>query len=279
MSKAAIETVTEASEDAPWLVMVHGATQNSDLFSAQRAAFAQDFRLALVDLPGHGRSSEVPGPYGHVEYAEAVSSALRTVGITRFHYWGTHTGAAVGLLLALDDPQRVLSLVLEGAVVSNEPMPYVSRVVGQARRTAAARGVRVAVQDWYQTAAWFDAVRLEPGSRRAAEHLAMLMEFGGAPWLDNQTPEPVPPIRERLQAISSRTLLINGELDHPDFLAIADLLESELPQVSRVSVPGGGGFPFWEQPNVVNEIVLSFLASPGAREARRAPCALGLSSS
>jgi pimeloyl-ACP methyl ester carboxylesterase len=261
MTTAKIKTVTEAPEGAPWLVMVHGATQNSDLFSAQRPAFSRDFRLALVDLPGHGRSTDVPGPYGPVEYAAAVSSALSTAGVTRFHYWGTHTGAAVGLLLALESPERVASLVLEGAVVPDEPMPYVSGAILRARRTAGSTGAGAAVQEWFETAAWFDAIRLEPISRRAAEHRAMLETFSGAPWLDELEPAEPPPVREKLRTLRAPTLLINGEFDLPEFISVADLLEEELPQTVRAIIPAGGGFPLWEQPDLVNAAVFRFLSS------------------
>ncbi len=56
---ARFEKVTRAAPDAPWITMVHGVSQNRRVFSAQVAAFGEDYRLLLIDLPGHGLSAEI----------------------------------------------------------------------------------------------------------------------------------------------------------------------------------------------------------------------------
>jgi len=110
------EAITGAGPSAPWLVVVHGATQHSGLFSAQVETFRASRRLLLVDLPGHGRSSNVPGPYGLAEYARSVMAALDESRVDEAHFWGTHTGAGIGLLLAARHPGRFTSLVVDGAI-------------------------------------------------------------------------------------------------------------------------------------------------------------------
>jgi pimeloyl-ACP methyl ester carboxylesterase len=71
-------TVLDAPGDAPWLVMVHGMSRYHRVFSAQVQAFRRDHRILLVDLPGHRLSSDIPGPYGHVEMAAHVDAAWTT---------------------------------------------------------------------------------------------------------------------------------------------------------------------------------------------------------
>jgi len=257
---ARYQVVTHAGSGAPWLVMVHGATQHSRLFSGQVGAFSSGYRLFLVDLPGHGRSSDLTGPFGQVEYAASVRAALMEAGIERFHYWGTHTGAAVGLLLALEEPDCVLSLILEGAVVPGASMPYTTRRIEQARATARSRGAAIAIEEWYDTAEWFDVMRRDPLACRAADQKAMLAEFGARPWLDETVPAPAPTVEARLGQLQARALLVNGERDLPEFLATADHLEQRLPDVTRVTIPDAEGFPLWERPEAVNHIVLGFLS-------------------
>ena len=63
-------------ESAPWMTMVHAASHDQRFFSAQINAFQQDYRLLLVDLPGHGKSAAMPGPYGFEEYATSVLAAM-----------------------------------------------------------------------------------------------------------------------------------------------------------------------------------------------------------
>jgi 3-oxoadipate enol-lactonase len=86
------EKVAKAGPTNPWITMVHGASQSRHLFSAQVDAFRDHYQLLLIDLPGHGKSSEIEGPYGPEEYAEAVLAAMDCAKIETTHFWGTHTG-------------------------------------------------------------------------------------------------------------------------------------------------------------------------------------------
>ena len=67
-------TVTDAGPDSQWITMVHGISQDMRVFSAQIDAFRADYRLLLIDLPGHGGSAARPGPYGMTEFAAATAA-------------------------------------------------------------------------------------------------------------------------------------------------------------------------------------------------------------
>lgn len=254
------ETISTAGETRQWLTLVHGASQHSGLFSAQVEAFRADYRLLLIDLPGHGRSSAFPGPYGLAEYARSVRAAIHAAGIERTHYWGTHTGAGIGLMLAAQHPELIASLILDGAILPGVDLPYVTARLAQAKKTARERGMAAAKAEWFRESRWFDVIREKPEECRAKEHWALVSEFPGQPWLDASTPDPVPSIRPALARIAQPVLLVNGEHDVEDFIRVADELESSLKKVQRVTVPGAGGFPLWEFPAQVNSLVRQFLA-------------------
>lgn len=255
------ETITDAGPTAAWLTLVHGASQHSGLFSAQIDAFRSQYRLLLIDLPGHGGSTAMPGPYGFGEHAEAVLRAIDRAGVMQTHYWGTHTGAAAALLLAVRMPKRFLSLVLDGAVLPGVDVPSVTAAIARARATALERGLAAARDEWFETARWFDVIRAHPDACRAAEHRALIDVFGGGPWTSTIAPAPVAPVHDLLATLDVPVLLVNGEHDLADFIAMADVLEQRLPAVRRVVIPGGGGFPLWEFPVVVNAIVGDFLVA------------------
>lgn len=255
------ETITDAGPAAAWLTLVHGASQHMGLFSAQVAAFRARYRLLLIDLPGHGGSVRMPGPYGYVEHAAAVLRAIDRAGVVQTHYWGTHTGAAVALQLAVRMHRRFLSLILDGAVLPGIDVPSVTAAIARAKATAHARGLVAARHEWFETAAWFDVIRLHPDACRAAEHRALIDAFAGGPWLSPIPPAPVGPVVDALGSLGMPVLLVNGEHDLPDFIAMADVLAQRLPEVHRVVIPGGGGFPLWEFPALVNPIVADFLAA------------------
>jgi len=237
---------------APWVTMVHAATHDQRYFSAQTPALREDYRLLLVDLPGHGASTELPGPFGFEEYALAVRAAMDAAGVEHTHYVGTHTGAAVGILLAVRQPQRFSSLVLEGPPIPGTDLPSVVDVFERVRNAARNHGVQAALTEWYENGPWFDVMRSNPERCRADEHWTMLSAHTCRPWLDLQPAQPVTAVTDALGAIRCPVLIFNGEHDAEDFLACAETLERAIPGARRLRIAGTGGFPMWENPHAVN---------------------------
>ncbi len=261
-SAACAETVTEAGPAAPWIVLVHGVSQDRRVFDRQVAAFRGDHRLLLIDLPGHGLSADLPGPYGIQEYAGSIAEALAAAGIERCHFWGTHIGAGAGLLLACARPALFASLILEGPVFPGRPLPAVAETLARVAATARSDGIAAARTLWWQEGGWFEVMRARPEDCRAAAQRAMIEDFEGRPWLDSGlVSRPIPPIDAALKGLDLPVLIVNGEHDLPDFLAAADALAALLPNCRRSSIPEAGGFPLWEFPEQVNAVVRAFLAS------------------
>ncbi len=262
---AAAKTVTLAPEGAPWLVLVHALSGDHRVFDQQVRAFEDRYRLLLIDLPGHGLSAGVAGPYGHGELAVHVRAALDAAGLTRLHYWGTHTGAAVGLLLALDRPERFASLVLEGPVLPGRLPPSAARELAATLAVLEAEGVEAAKRRWFEQSAFFEVIRRRPEDCRAEQHRGIIAEFGGRPWSDPGEPLAVAPAEEDLKGLEVPVLAYNGEHDLTDFLEVAEELERLMPHVQRHVIAEAGGFPAWEFPARVNLMVSAFLSEIDTR--------------
>ena len=87
-------------------------------------------------------------------------AVLDHVGVDAMHFWGTHTGAAIGLLLATGDQgHRIRSLILDGVVLPGVEMPSVTRNYGRAKVTARTRGIEAARREWFDQSEWFDVTR------------------------------------------------------------------------------------------------------------------------
>ncbi|MDX2315193.1 MAG: alpha/beta fold hydrolase [Gammaproteobacteria bacterium] len=248
-------TVDLSGQESPWLTMVHAASHDQRFFASQVETFQEDFRLLLIDLPGHGRSGTLAGPFGLEEYAESVLAAMDANGVEKSHYLGTHTGAGVGLMLATRYGHRFQSLALESTPVPGIDIPSVNTALNRARDTARDNGIEAARIAWFQHEPWFDIIRQNPERCRADAHWAMIAEFSGQPWLDSKPPRPVAPILEQLSSIDCPVLVINGEYDVADFLRAADEMERRLPHMTRVRIPDAGGFPMWERPEQTNEYI------------------------
>ncbi|MEM7222990.1 MAG: alpha/beta hydrolase [Pseudomonadota bacterium] len=257
---ARFETLNDAATDAPWIVLAHGVSQDRRLFSAQVAAFRARYRLILIDLPGHGLSTDMAGPYGVSEYADSLEGALAEVGIAQAHFWGTHLGAAAGLLLACRKPQLFSALVLEAPVFPGRPLPAVGQMLARVAETAQTEGIATARRLWWDEGGWFAVMRARPETCRAEEQQAIIADFQGAPWLDSGlASRPLAPIDGALAQLNTQVLMMNGEHDMADFVQAADALEALLPNCRRWRVPEAGGFPLWEFPARVNEKVARFL--------------------
>ena len=89
----------------------------------------------------------------------------------------------------------------------------------------------------------------------------MVSDYSGWHWMNHDPGRPFkPPAIQRLANIHVPTLIIVGELDTPDFHAIATTLERGIPGATKVMLPGVGHLGNLEAPDRFNEIVMEFLS-------------------
>lgn len=115
--------VREYERDAEAVVFLHFSGANLLIWERIVPHFQGRYRLVLVDLRGHGRSDRPESGYHADEMAGDVLAILHHAGIAGAHIVGSSLGAEVGLSLAANHPERVLSLVCDGAL-SSEYGPY-----------------------------------------------------------------------------------------------------------------------------------------------------------
>ena len=97
--------------DGPPLVHLHGAgglrlTPAHDLLAKQ-------FRVIAVEMPGFGASPENTRTQSMPELAATTAAAADRLGLDHFNLMGTSFGGKTALWLALQQPERVLAVVLE----------------------------------------------------------------------------------------------------------------------------------------------------------------------
>ena len=102
-------------EGAP-LVLLHGfgGDLNSWMFNHEPLAAAR--AVYGLDLPGHGGSQKSVGAGDVAALAEAVLAFLDAAAIGSAHLAGHSLGGGVALLLALDNPDRVVSATLVSSI-------------------------------------------------------------------------------------------------------------------------------------------------------------------
>jgi len=112
------------SSSAPLVVYLHGLLLDAELNRGIAQALAeQGYRVALLDLLGHGRSDKPThaSTYRIDSYADQVIALLDHLGVEKAVLGGISLGANVSLFAAAHHPERVQALVLE--------MPVLERAV------------------------------------------------------------------------------------------------------------------------------------------------------
>ncbi|WP_460062509.1 alpha/beta fold hydrolase [Streptomyces sp. YKOK-I1] len=106
----------EAGEGVP-LVVLHGAGGPALSFALD--LLAERFRVLLLEMPGFG---EQPNDRHRslAEMAATVDAVTAALGLDAYHLLGTSFGGAVATFLALEHPQRLVSLVLEAPATFRE---------------------------------------------------------------------------------------------------------------------------------------------------------------
>jgi pimeloyl-ACP methyl ester carboxylesterase len=107
-----IEIHSTAAGTGPTIVFVHGWTCDSSSWDAQVPAFAGDYRVITLDLPGHGRSGSPAGGKLSMDlFARAVDAVRAEAGAERIVLVGHSMGAPVIRQYAHLYPDRVAGLV------------------------------------------------------------------------------------------------------------------------------------------------------------------------
>ncbi len=116
--------VLDGPKERPPLVLLHPWGFNMMVWHDVAPALARERRVVLIDLPGHGKSSKVPGSYPMRRMAAAVLDVLDALGVARAVVGGNSLGGATAVATALEAPERVAGLILVAAP-GGQPLPDV----------------------------------------------------------------------------------------------------------------------------------------------------------
>jgi pimeloyl-ACP methyl ester carboxylesterase len=119
-----LHLVELGAADAPPVVLLHGASLNlGDMRLALGNRLAANYRVILIDRPGHGWSDRPGGSAdaSPARQAKIVHQALERIGVPRAILVGHSWSGALAAAFALDYPQSVAGLVLLAPVTHPWP--------------------------------------------------------------------------------------------------------------------------------------------------------------
>lgn len=137
----------ESGSGAP-LLMLHGWPLDHRMFDYQVDALSPAFRCIAIDRRGFGRSTAPPDMRREPGDIDRVLDAL---GIDKTHLLGVSQGGRVALRYAATRPERLRSLLLQGAVIDGLDIaePEAERVpVARYAEMAAAGRLDDVIAEW-----------------------------------------------------------------------------------------------------------------------------------
>ena len=102
------------SGNGPPLLMIHGWPLDHRMFDRQVDTLEQRFRCIAVDRRGFGLSTAQPDMRRELDDLDTILDAL---DLAKVHMFGVSQGGRIALRYAATRPERLRSLVLQGAVV------------------------------------------------------------------------------------------------------------------------------------------------------------------
>src|SRR5215469_3500736 len=226
----------EAGQGPP-LVHLHGAgglrlTRAHDLLSRQ-------FRVIAFEMPGFGQSPENNHTRDMAELASTMARAAGNLRLGNFNLMGTSFGGKTALWLALQEPERVLSVVLEAPAAirpegsglpSGSPEEMARRLYAHPERIPPMPGLDPTVQ---------------------AKTRALVARLRG--------PDRDADLETRLSELATPTLVLFGTLDAVIPPGMGRHYKELIPNCHLVFVYDAGHAIGAERPEAFTEVVADFL--------------------
>jgi pyruvate dehydrogenase E2 component (dihydrolipoamide acetyltransferase) len=237
------------------LACVHGFGGDKETWLMMSALIPRARGMALIDLPGHGGSADVPESECSIRHhAEAVLRVLDHLGHDRAIICGNSMGGGVALRLAASWPDRVAGLVLVASVGRDvhdgvaqswqDENPLIPRPedIERFMELVLERPPPVG-----------KAVIRYVITQRAARADTLHKLFRG--FIHNGGDAGVP---RNLRAIDHQALILHGEQDRIISKSVAEDLVASLPRSELLVMRGVGHAPQLEAPRHTARIVERF---------------------
>ncbi len=254
-----IDLYYETTGQGQSMLFIHGLGSSTRDWEAQLRFFEHSYQVTAFDLRGHGQSSKPHGPYSMAMFAEDTAVLIRTLDIAPVHVVGLSLGGMIGLQLALDAPDLVRSLTLINTGPEVPVKGFRQRVVVtfkylQRLFIVRFRGMRRMGQKLSN--ALFIKPEQEAQRRvfveRWAEndpkaYIAALNTIAG--WS----------VRDRLGSIQCPVLVVTADKDYTP-VSFKEAYTAQISQASLTIIPDSRHLTPVEQPTLLNEALMAFLA-------------------
>lgn len=236
-----VHTYYEEHGSGEPLLLLHGGLSSADDMGMQTPALAERYRVVLPERRAHGRTPDVDGPITYELMADDTIAFMEALGTGPAHLVGWSDGGNVALLVAIRRPDLVRTLVTMGSNFTAAGLTP----AGMAAFEPDSPLIPILRDDWSM---------LSPDG---PDHFPVVLEKMRACWFEDYEIS-----RDDLAGIGASTLVMVGDDDITRWGETIGLLET-IPNAQLAVVPGASHLAPVEKPDLVNRLVLDFLAAEG----------------
>ena len=102
------------------LILLHGNGENCDYFRGQLDEFSKQYHVYAVDTRGHGKTPRGDMPFTIRQFADDLLGFMDEHQIEKAHLLGFSDGGNIAMVFALQYPERVDRLILNGANLNSD---------------------------------------------------------------------------------------------------------------------------------------------------------------
>ncbi len=221
------------------LILLHGFGGCSQNWHPFIAELSEHFRLIVVDLRGHGFSTNPKNTFTHQEAAIDVFLLLEKLGIDHFSAMGISSGGMTLLHMATRQPKRIDSMVL---ISATSYFPDQARAI---MRRASYSTMPQQVQEMYRDCA-----------KRGEEQIRQLItQFNAL----HENYDDMNFTAQSLSTITARTLVVHGDSDTFFPVEIPVSIYRSIPNSALWIIPGGDHVPIYDSTVPFISTALRFL--------------------
>ena len=232
-----IKLYFETYGEGPPMLQLHGNGQNISALRAQIKFLSARCRVIALDSRGHGKSKIGPGRLTYEQMAEDVNALLEELGLKQIYVLGWSDGGIIGLLLAINHPDKVAKLAIMGANLDPE-----------------------GAYDWAR--AWVLQQEKTTDARLAKGDLSQRLSIYKQ-HLDLLGKQPNIPV-EKLKSVSAPTLVMAGDKDVIRDEHTLQIFHA-LPKAHLCIFPGATHMIPQQDPDLFNQTVEKFFRKPFTR--------------
>jgi pimeloyl-ACP methyl ester carboxylesterase len=247
----------------PPVVLIHGYTDNARDWVPVLPYLSKRFRLILVDIRGHGKSSKPECCYTRLDFAYDIKLLLDALSIGRADVVGHSLGSIIAQTFAEYWPERTDRVVL---ISSTGGRPPGSSAPPQFDYAAEIRKLKdpIDADSPFMIAWWDSPTPVDPEFIRRQRRDSAAIPL--AVWLavlDEGLPTATAyaDLQSTLPRLKAPTLLIWGSKDPIMDEPVRKTLKDALPGAEVKIFEGLGHNPFWENPPAVARVINAFLGA------------------